>query len=538
MNRDFNPISDKTIIFIAIIGCFFILSPYLPLIHDVPGRDSGVFIYVGEQILDGRLPYLDVWDHKGPLLYYINAFGILLGFHSHYGLWTIQFIFISLSALISLHLLKLSFGRIPAIAGTLFWLLNIPILFDGGNLAEVYALLFQFLAILCFFLSEKRNSLKYMFWVGIFLGLCVALKPNILGIAIAAILFTALKGVSIKDYYYPLKSAVLLITGTILPLSAFYIYFMANGAAYEFIDQYIYYNLIYASTPIYLKLRSIYYAFSQINGIILVIGAWILTLIITAAHYNTKSMQDFIKKYPLILFSGILFPLDLILASGGGRNYAHYYMILLPVFSILFATLIWYVFKYFKSEYKIKLMNYRLDGVQLLLIVILLPMAFHPFIVTSFSLANNIHSQDHDEPEIMSYIKENSLVSDTVLLWGAETSFNVMSNRNAPTRYVYQYPLFKRGYAKQSMMDEFLHDIKATPPKYIIDTSSTNSIVVPINQSKRIEWRSSDPNYTPLDINFEDYFSFVEDNYYPIDNISNEYHWTVYALNSSTNTSG
>ena len=536
MKRYFNPISDKSIIFIVIIGTFFILSPYLPLIHDIPGSDSGVFIYVGEQILDGKIPYLDVWDHKGPLLYYINAFGILLGFHSLYGLWVIQFLFISLSALISLHLLKLSFGRIPAIAGTFFWLLNIHILFEGGNLTENYALLFQFLAILCFYLSEKRNSLKYIFLVGIFVGLCVALKPNILGIAIAAILFMVLKGISIKDYYYSLKSTVLLIIGAILPLSAFFIYLMANGAAYDFIDQYIYYNLIYTSTPIYSKLRSIYFTFYQINGITLVIGAWILTLIITISHYNTKSMQNFIKKYPLMLFSGILFPVDLILTSGGGRNFAHYYMTLLPVMSILFAILIWYIFKHFKSECKIKLMNSHLNGAKLLLIVILLPMVFHSFMVTSYFLVNNIHSQDHDKHEIVAYIKENSIISDTVLFWGAETSLNVVSNRNAPTRYVYQYPLFTHGYAKQSMVNEFLREIKTTPPKFIIDTSSTNSTIVPINQSKRIGWRSSNSNYTS-NVNLEEYFSFVENNYYPVDDSSNKYHWTIYVLNSSTSTS-
>jgi|LFRM01.1.fsa_nt_gb hypothetical protein len=537
MKRDFNPISDKILILIAFIGTLFVLSPYLPLGYDMPGRDSGVFIYVGEQILDGRLPYLDVWDHKGPLLYYINAFGILLGFHSLYGLWAIQFIFISLSALVSLHLLKLSFGKIPAIAGTFFWLLNLHILIEGGNLTEMYALLFQFLAILFFLLSERRNSLKYMFLVGIFIGLCVALKPNILGIAIAAIIFSGLKGITIKDYYYPLKSTVILIIGGILPLFVFLVYFITNGVAYDFIDQYIRYNLIYSSTPIYLKLKSIYYAFDLIYGIMFVIGAWILTLTITAAHCNTKSMRDFIKNYPLIIFSGILLPLDLILASSGGRNYGHYYMTLLPVLSILFATLIWYIFKCFKSEYKIKLMNYCLDGVKILVIVILLPMVLYFFITTSFSVAGNIYSQNHDEHEIVSYIKENSLVSDTVLFWGAETSLNVMSNRNAPTRYVYQYPLFTHGYAKQSMMDEFLQDLKSTPPKYIIDTSSTNSIVIPINQSKRIEWSPSNPNYVS-NINFEDYFSFIEDYYYPLNNVSNECHWTVYVLNNSTNTSG
>ena len=34
----------------------------------LPGRDSSAFLYVAQGILEGEIPYLDRWDHKGPLI--------------------------------------------------------------------------------------------------------------------------------------------------------------------------------------------------------------------------------------------------------------------------------------------------------------------------------------------------------------------------------------------------------------------------------------------------------------------------------------
>ncbi|MEJ2552166.1 MAG: hypothetical protein P8Z34_15955, partial [Anaerolineales bacterium] len=48
--------------------------------HVAPmGADSGIFAYGAEQMLDGKLLYRDVWDHKPPAVFYVNALAILIG---------------------------------------------------------------------------------------------------------------------------------------------------------------------------------------------------------------------------------------------------------------------------------------------------------------------------------------------------------------------------------------------------------------------------------------------------------------------------
>ena len=73
-----------------------LILPSNPL-DRLPGRDNGVFLYGGQQILLGKIPYLDFWDHKGPLIHYINALGLYLGNGYRWGVWGIEFIFLALT---------------------------------------------------------------------------------------------------------------------------------------------------------------------------------------------------------------------------------------------------------------------------------------------------------------------------------------------------------------------------------------------------------------------------------------------------------
>jgi len=51
---------------LVIVGLlFFLESPALGL----PWTDSSVFLYIGQRIIKGDVPYLDVWDHNPPLIY-------------------------------------------------------------------------------------------------------------------------------------------------------------------------------------------------------------------------------------------------------------------------------------------------------------------------------------------------------------------------------------------------------------------------------------------------------------------------------------
>ncbi len=55
--------------------------------------DQNIFFTVGRGILDGKVPYRDLFEHKGPLIYFMHTFGALFSRESFIGVFILQVIF-------------------------------------------------------------------------------------------------------------------------------------------------------------------------------------------------------------------------------------------------------------------------------------------------------------------------------------------------------------------------------------------------------------------------------------------------------------
>src|SRR5690554_3376246 len=176
-----------------------VLLPSIPSWHKLPNRDSGVFLYAGQQILEGEIPYQDFWDHKPPGILYLNALGLLIGGGSRWGVWFLECVSLFLAASLSYRALKEAFGTIPGVFGTASWLGTLSLLLDFGNYTEEYALLFQFLIIFsCLKLLRPRSE---YYWV-VLLALggvgCILLRPNLIGTFIGSVIVLAVLAESRK----------------------------------------------------------------------------------------------------------------------------------------------------------------------------------------------------------------------------------------------------------------------------------------------------------------------------------------------------
>ena len=87
----------------------------------LPDRDSGVFLYTARQILSGDVPYRDIWDHKGPVLYFINVIGLLIEPDSPWGVWLVETTLLLFASMLSYRFCKDLFGKDVAFLSTLFW---------------------------------------------------------------------------------------------------------------------------------------------------------------------------------------------------------------------------------------------------------------------------------------------------------------------------------------------------------------------------------------------------------------------------------
>jgi len=118
-----------------------VLVPSRMLLSTGPPDDSSVFAYIGWAMHRGLMPYRDIWDHKGPLLYYLQFAGTSLWSTSTFGIGLLELIALSI-ALFLLYRVITSFvspfvGRVVAVLAITF----IAHFSLGGNMCESWALL-------------------------------------------------------------------------------------------------------------------------------------------------------------------------------------------------------------------------------------------------------------------------------------------------------------------------------------------------------------------------------------------------------------
>ena len=61
----------QKLFFVLLCGIIFFLLFQITLLQH--GRDQGIYSVVGRTILDGGVPYKDVWDFKPPGIYFVYA---------------------------------------------------------------------------------------------------------------------------------------------------------------------------------------------------------------------------------------------------------------------------------------------------------------------------------------------------------------------------------------------------------------------------------------------------------------------------------
>ena len=153
-----------------------LFSPYS---NETFGHDAGVFAYIGYAITQGKPMYTGAWDNKGPLLYFINALGIIINYR--YGIYILEVISLFVTMLLMYKTALFFVPRYIALISTLLSVMPLTITLEGGNLSEEWALPFTaaaFYLIVKFFCGGYRLRRYEMMIVGACIAAIVLLRLN------------------------------------------------------------------------------------------------------------------------------------------------------------------------------------------------------------------------------------------------------------------------------------------------------------------------------------------------------------------------
>lgn len=145
--------------------------------------DSLQFLTIGNSWRNGKVPYRDSFDHKGPFIFLVDMLGFLLGGETRYGIVIIQSIFLTISLFFVYKISELAIknkfvGCLSVLATLFFYSLS----YVNGNSVQEYNL--PFIVISTYFIvhflsnytkNKNRNCahkpLQALFY-GITVGIC------------------------------------------------------------------------------------------------------------------------------------------------------------------------------------------------------------------------------------------------------------------------------------------------------------------------------------------------------------------------------
>ena len=488
---------DKVLVMFGVLGVLLPASPWnMPLTY----KDSGVFLYIGWRILNGEIPYRDIWDHKPPVIFYINALGLAITNHSRWGVWLVEFAALFLAALIGFNLIKITFGIYSAVFSLLLWLLTLVFVLQGGNLTTEYTLPLQFAALWLIYSTEKHGfSRWHYFLVGVTGAIAFFTKQTSIGVWLAIALYITIRRFTSGEVRQWLREIFFISVGGLIVSAGIAIFLSMQSALPQFWSASFEYNFIYSSSVsgFMKRLRPVLEGITPLTraGLfqISLIG-YVFTILLIL--YKKSVIREWI---PLLSIGLINLPVELILVSTSGEIYPHYYMTMLPVLSLFAGITFWILLTQITTwEIPNPAKSYFLIGVM----GILLWSTFNDYQNQFFA-----YRRVRDET-VINYIKDVTSPDDYVLLWGSQPLVNYFAERRSPTRFVYQTPLYKQGYANEEMIKEFLDETIQNRPRLIIDTGSRPFFDFPIHTQ-------------PID----EKIAYLQSHYRVVENIDS---WIVY----------
>ena len=407
--------------------------------------DVAVWTNISKGMEQGKIIYKDMFDHKGPILYFFYYFVFIIS--KQLGIWLLDFICNTITIFmiyfISKLVLKDKWKIFIVIAVNMLFMMNLCF---ENPCVESIALPFTLIAFyagLKLIIHSKLFKKKEAILTSICFAIVLLLRPNLLLLWVLLYIYIFIKLVKENKIRQLLEIMIYSIVGVSVILIPVLIYIIKNNAFNDFINSYLMLNLKYTSNKEFNIIFVIEYYIFNTHFIIIIIGAIYMVLFNIINKLKEKEIK-FLK------FSALYFIIAFYLVIMPQRCYEHYAFSMIPTFIMPLAIAI----KYIKSK---KISN---------TILLILGCAC---IIENFNVQNNKFSFYNKMSDLQEYLEHEINLNkkeDNILVFGNCTQMYLMINRQYDGKYFYQIPI---GNQSEEYANEILKDIKRSSPVLIID---------------------------------------------------------------------
>ena len=287
------------------------------------GGDPAIFKQMGLALLRGKTLYVDYFDNKGCILYFIQALGLWLG--GDFFILLMQAISLTVTLVIwdkMFALYRDERGRLLSLGLALVLLLCF---YQDGDLTEEWCLPFASYPLLLYFRSlksEKQISTSSMFSIGLCFGIIVFIRVNNAAPFLGFIAYYWIQLLINKSYGKLFQSIAVFFSGLFVVVSACLLYFYLK-AGWDGVDAMVYATFLSNFEYIWMEVGRKFYVF--------VLYYLFLSLCLTQQIMNSRHDKA-------ILIPSLI-SYALFVVASGTRCFTHYLISLLPLLMVLLMTL-------------------------------------------------------------------------------------------------------------------------------------------------------------------------------------------------------
>lgn len=299
---------------------------------DCFGFDSAFFQSIGKLWLEGIIPYRDFFDHKGPVLFMINALGYVFS-NTRLGLYLVQSVIFSISLSLAYLTVRQFVNKKYSVIILVVMILYLGMVFGEGNLSEEYSLPFIFCMLLFqakwLKKQQKANAEKvvishpkiYSFIYGFCFMMIALIRINNALIPCVGILCIVWFLARQKQWKMIFQNALFVIFGALVVFIPVAAYFYVNNAFVSFMNGTLLFNFQYSR-----------------------VHASLTTLTNSKIFYATPILLSWFAGLYL-LFRKELYKGVFLIVTGaliaymclGGNSYPHYFINAVPLIPIVFC---------------------------------------------------------------------------------------------------------------------------------------------------------------------------------------------------------
>jgi len=241
-----------TLLFLFGLSCLVLLfssecSPLYPLNE---WYDPNCFFTVGKAMLNGKVVYRDIYEQKGPYLYFLHAFCALIDNRSFIGVWIMEIAACFAMLLFVYKILRLygieDFKRIGIVCTLLCVSVYFSFASSTGDSVEEFCAPFL-LGVVYLTLKRIKANAAFKFRDYVFIGLTAGgvlwSKFTVIAFFIAWYVFFLYYTIKSKRFGHIGFSVIFIALGVLIATLPPLFYFSVNHAVGDWLRAYIYDNL-------------------------------------------------------------------------------------------------------------------------------------------------------------------------------------------------------------------------------------------------------------------------------------------------------